>query len=390
MVRRRRRLPSSAAPAALDDDDILSEILRRLPPLPSSLPRASLVCKRWRRLVADPHFLRRFREHHRKPPILGFFSHCVGVIKFTPALDSPDSIPASRFSLRLDGAEHSIILDCRHGRVLCVNRILLYFVVWAPVTGEQRRVDFPLSFRGNNARKWWPSGAVVCAASEQGHVHGGCHSNPFQVVLVATGGHGEGVFACVYSSETCTWGNVVSVLLPQNLSAISFCCANTLVGNSVFWLLFGRSFGILKFDLHRQSLDAIELPSGAIDFDKWGQAKCQFLITPADGGGLSLLYLSGFNGQVWKWKANCDGGVGWMVGSNFDLNSLLSLKAGVDNRGPKILGMAEDDNTMFLSTDVGVFRLHLESMNFTKLSIIMSDSIFRVRFPFRSFYSAGT
>ncbi|CAN6333364.1 unnamed protein product [Urochloa humidicola] len=76
----------SPAPALLpDNDDLLLEILRRLPPLPSSLPRASLVCKRWRRLLSDPHFLRRFRSHHRKPPILGFFSvDFFGIFNYLP------------------------------------------------------------------------------------------------------------------------------------------------------------------------------------------------------------------------------------------------------------------------------------------------------------------
>ena len=63
---------------ALEDDDLLREILLRLSPLPSSLPRASAVCKRWRGLVTDPGFFRSFGDHHRKegPPILGFFVTC--------------------------------------------------------------------------------------------------------------------------------------------------------------------------------------------------------------------------------------------------------------------------------------------------------------------------
>ncbi|BAT09837.1 Os10g0139600 [Oryza sativa Japonica Group] len=45
--------PSPAPPQPLDNDDLLSEILLRLPPQPSSLPRASLVCTRWRRLLSS-------------------------------------------------------------------------------------------------------------------------------------------------------------------------------------------------------------------------------------------------------------------------------------------------------------------------------------------------
>ncbi|CAL4904421.1 unnamed protein product [Urochloa decumbens] len=58
-------------PSPIDVDDLLAEILLRLPALPSSLPRASLVCTRWRRIVTDPDFLRRFRARHWKP--LGVF-----------------------------------------------------------------------------------------------------------------------------------------------------------------------------------------------------------------------------------------------------------------------------------------------------------------------------
>ncbi|CAL5006404.1 unnamed protein product [Urochloa decumbens] len=389
MARRRRLLPNSAAPApALDGDDTMSEILLRLPPLPSSLPRASLVCKRWRRLVSDPHFVRRFREHHRKPPVLGFISQLVAFSSqrvsatFTSVLDSPDNIPAERFSLHLENDIRCKMFDCRHGRVLFLDQ-LAYFLVWAPVTGEQHRVGFPLSLR-KKEMMWEMNGAVVCAASEQGHVHGSCHSDPFQVVLLRIGRHG--ILACVYSSETCAWGNAVSLLWPQNIRGVYRNCPNTLVGNSVCWFLIGRRFGILKFDLRSQSLSAIELPSDAVEAPYFW-INYQFLITPADDGGINFLCLSGFSAQVWKWKASCDVGAGWRLGSKIDLNNLLSLDAGVDTRPPQILGLAEDDNTMFLVTDVGVFMLHLKTMQFKKLSIRMSYGNC-ICYPFRSFYSA--
>lgn len=53
-AKRKMRMTCQASPAPLlEDDNILSMILLRLPPLLSSLPRVSLVCKRWRRLVTD-------------------------------------------------------------------------------------------------------------------------------------------------------------------------------------------------------------------------------------------------------------------------------------------------------------------------------------------------
>ncbi|XP_020162128.1 uncharacterized protein [Aegilops tauschii subsp. strangulata] len=160
----------------MDSEDILAEILLRLSPTPSSLPRASLVCTRWRRLVTDPGFLRRFRAHHRKQPIIGvFFALNRGKPSFRPTLDPPDSIPPDRFSLRLEGdAWH--FHGCRHGRVLLTRSDVYGFyiqqvMVWDPVTGDRRRLGVPPSDHG------WSSSrvvaAVVCGA-DRGKGHVGC------------------------------------------------------------------------------------------------------------------------------------------------------------------------------------------------------------------------
>ncbi|RLM65162.1 uncharacterized protein C2845_PM16G01280 [Panicum miliaceum] len=93
--------PPAAALATLpDDDDILEEVLLRLPPWPSSLPRASLVYKRWLRILSHPRFLHRFRAFHRRnPQLLGLFVEGLEeVLCFIPTLDPPDRIPSARLS----------------------------------------------------------------------------------------------------------------------------------------------------------------------------------------------------------------------------------------------------------------------------------------------------
>ncbi|CAN6329293.1 unnamed protein product [Urochloa humidicola] len=53
--------------------DTVEEILLRIPPEePTHLLRASLVCKPWRCILTNQAFLRRYREFHRTPPLLGF------------------------------------------------------------------------------------------------------------------------------------------------------------------------------------------------------------------------------------------------------------------------------------------------------------------------------
>ena len=108
----RLRRPNSSSPAAaLEDDDLVGEILLRLPPQPSSLPRASLACKRWRGLIRDPGFLSRFRAHHRSrgtAPVLGFFTEeDDSGISFHPTLDPPDRVPPDRFGLQVTGRAHN-------------------------------------------------------------------------------------------------------------------------------------------------------------------------------------------------------------------------------------------------------------------------------------------
>uniref|UniRef100_A0A453MXT4 F-box domain-containing protein n=1 Tax=Aegilops tauschii subsp. strangulata TaxID=200361 RepID=A0A453MXT4_AEGTS len=56
------------------------------------------VCRRWRRLVCDPVFFRRFCLHNRRsPPMLGFF---VGrrPLCFSPTLEVPNRVPRSASS----------------------------------------------------------------------------------------------------------------------------------------------------------------------------------------------------------------------------------------------------------------------------------------------------
>lgn len=119
---------------------------------------------------------------------------------------------------------------------------------------------FNPSFKENNALV--ANGSVASAARENGYVLGGCHSDPFQVVFL--GWNRKRLFACIYSSETRTWGNPIS--LPQHEQehtvTVSPDCQSCLVQNSFYWVpLLGGLGDILKFDMHRQTLDVIDLPS---------------------------------------------------------------------------------------------------------------------------------
>ncbi|RLN03302.1 hypothetical protein C2845_PM13G10540 [Panicum miliaceum] len=174
----RRRRGSLPPTFPLDGEDILREILVRLPTEHSSLPRASLVCKQWLRVISNPAFLRRYRAHHGEPLLLGVFVDNWGYPLFRSIHDSPDRILRERFLLPVDewvpgqwGPD-----SCRHGRVLVFNQSRNEAIVWDPATGERLYIAAPPEFdeKGKNVL----NGAVLCAATDEAHVHGDCHSRP--------------------------------------------------------------------------------------------------------------------------------------------------------------------------------------------------------------------
>uniref|UniRef100_A0A453N347 F-box domain-containing protein n=1 Tax=Aegilops tauschii subsp. strangulata TaxID=200361 RepID=A0A453N347_AEGTS len=372
----RRRHARSPPAAPLDDDDLLSEILLRLPPQPSSLPRASLVCKRWRGLVSDPGFFRRFRlRHRRNPPLLGFFDRYGA--PFRPALKAPNRVPPERFSLQHDEDEmHSFSHGCRHGLVLISLLKRHQVLVWDPVTGDQHRIPFPPPFDTATALV---NAAVLRDAGDVQH---------FQVVLAVAGTDAEyhtRALACMYSSKTGLWGNLVSTPIPYQangyrIPTLVYTDDAVLDGDSLYWKLVGNLIGILEFDLKKQTLAVIQVPVDILEGNS-------LQVMRAEGGGLGLLFVSNsdYTARLWKRKTNRHGVASWELARSIDLGKLLSLEP-EEKRPLMILGYAEQNNAVFLWTVIGVLMIQLESLKFKKLFKTMTFSHYH---PFESVYSAG-
>ncbi|KAL6653118.1 hypothetical protein ACP70R_012043 [Stipagrostis hirtigluma subsp. patula] len=374
----RRRRPSSPPPAPMpDDDDMLREILLHLPPLPSSLPRASLVCKRWRRLLSDPRFLRRFRAfHHRNPTLLGFFTDDISGLVFTPTLDPPDHIPSARLSLPQPRDELWSILGCRHGLALLLNRTRHEITVWDPVTGDQRRVNLPLGF-SNESPKIVCHGGLLC---DDGHA--GCHyPKSFKVVLLGSDdvrSHVDRqVLASLYDSQTGVWKDVISTSVRGLLSTAR---PSILVQNSLYWLVLGNhdNGATLEFDLDRQSLAMIDHPVGARV-----TPRSSFQILRMEDSGLGLAILSDGSIQLWERKANSDSGARWMLQKTIELHMLLSLSYPLEPLC--ILGYDEDGHVIFLWTVIGVIMIQLKSMQFRNL---FKTKFLYTCYPYSNFYTA--
>ncbi|TVU19001.1 hypothetical protein EJB05_35124, partial [Eragrostis curvula] len=237
---------------ALENDDILWEILTRLSPLPSSLLRASLVCKCWRVLFSDPGFLRCFRAHHRTPPLLGFFQSPA----FTPLLRAPDRISPERFSV--PQPRHGCLFVCcvRHGLALFLNQKLLEAVVWDPVVGFQQTISYAPKFRVHGVDG---HGAVLRTTTTA--ADGGDGSVCFKVVLRCIkerSGDGDtmNVFMAIYESATRKWSKTSSTVIPSDYYSF---VPNVLVGNALCGFL-QWSTGILEFDLGTNTVSVVQTP----------------------------------------------------------------------------------------------------------------------------------
>ncbi|KAK3137602.1 hypothetical protein QOZ80_5BG0454460 [Eleusine coracana subsp. coracana] len=196
-------------PVAKLFDDLIGEILLRLPQDdPACLLRISLVCKRWRCILADPAFRRRHRALHRDPLVIGLLRvgmyHIPFSSRFVP-IHPGSRCPAGRDLLGWR------VLDCRHGRALFMTQApppderILDFIVWDPLTNKQQRLPRPspppMLGKLFNA-------AVLCAGATGSCDHCGCHGDPFRVVFIYTtlpaagAATGNVTSARVYSSET--------------------------------------------------------------------------------------------------------------------------------------------------------------------------------------------
>ncbi|XP_039778514.1 uncharacterized protein LOC120645855, partial [Panicum virgatum] len=319
----------------LDDDDLLREILLRVPPNPSTLPRASLVCKRWRRLVSDPRFLRRFRNHHQRPPLLGFFEHryiplgSENHLLFHPVLEPPDRVPPRRFSLGPDLAgacRRMELLACCHGRVAFFDTSGGFTVlVWDPVTGGHVRLPpAPPEF----ANLLLFNGTVLCAP---GGEHGACHSSRFKVVALSTSTNDRLPMACVYSSETGIWGDTIYHDRPCRGVDLIY-PGTTLIANALYCKFFTCSLdeemgddmaepdGLLEFDLDRQSLTVMEGPPvNHADYH-------QIIKTVHGGVGLASLSWRTLQLQVWHRDVNRHNVATWLLSKTVDLRDVFGLQ----------------------------------------------------------------
>uniref|UniRef100_A0A0E0HW70 F-box domain-containing protein n=1 Tax=Oryza nivara TaxID=4536 RepID=A0A0E0HW70_ORYNI len=365
--------------AGVDDltDDLVAEILLRLRPSePACLVRASAVCKPWRRLLTDQAFLRRYRDFHGAPPLLGFLHNVAGggedrYVPFTASPVSPPDIACPCW----------VALDCRHGRALLDEfPFSADFTVWHPMAGRRRRLPRPdLPYFMSYAA------AVLCSAVGCNHLD--CRGGgPFLVVVVGIDEpeqQNSRPWATVYSSDSDSWSPTTSDYL--NLTLTPNCDVDrkpaALVGDALHFALAEGS-GIIKYNMGECSLSRIHPPV----VYKGG------IVVMAMGG--NLLGLGGIEGSIlsmWSSDVSLDGGVRWEKNRVIKLESLLPSidcveAVACELAQPAPIGFVDGADIVFVRTDAGIFMIELKSMCVRK---VCERGYFKAVFPYTSFCTPG-
>ncbi|CAL5091881.1 unnamed protein product [Urochloa decumbens] len=356
-------LAAAAATALMDE--LVEEVLIRVPPDdPATLVRAALVCKRWCRLIAGASF----RELHPRPPMLGFLYQ---------RRDGTDFVPTSSFRPPHAVCDGWRVLDARHGRVLLLNAAELYntmemaLIVWDPVTDNQQSLPIPQlpPFAWN--------AALLCTTAGCDHLD--CRGGPFLVIGVTTTGGtdnlGEGrACAHIYSSEQGAWSERNTVVQHHNgCDGIVRRVHGALVGNAIY-SNYEMSTKILEYDLGRQELSTINLPSA---FHGW-----QILLMEADDGVLGFATVQDSKLCLWAREAGVHRNVGWAQRRVIKLDKLLpvpdynrsaSLDAYTIASAPFVVAVADGIDVIFLWTDDGLFSIYLKSSRVEKIGEFISD-----------------
>ncbi|CAL5077639.1 unnamed protein product [Urochloa decumbens] len=374
--------PSPSPPTSALMDELVEEVLLRFPPAdPSRLVTAALVCRRWRALLEGPGFRRRFREHHRAPPLLGLLCNSATGARFLPSC-----------TFRLPGLPRSAVLrgwralDARHGRVLlrwdpatsCSAGSCPPLVVWDPVT--DRRIDLPPLLWAPYPYSW--NAAVLCSTAGCNHLD--CCGGHFLVVVVGT--NSKEMFAHIYSSEANAWSEATSARHPND--SVDF-ASSALLGNALHFA-FQNGTVVLEYDLGTREMAVIRLLPARFDWQR-------VALTATNDGQLGFATAGRSATYLWKREASPGGGdVHWAQTRVIELDKLLPV--GALSAFSDVVGFVDAIGLIFVRTGNGLFTVNLKSSQVTKVLFtvnlkssqvtkVSEDAGFSGVFPYLSFHT---
>ncbi|KAG0514491.1 hypothetical protein BDA96_10G196400 [Sorghum bicolor] len=376
-----------AAPPAPGEGELtevlIGEIIHRFPPNnPACLFRASAVSRAWRAFVTSDDVLRRYREFHGAPPVLGLLQNRDPADEpEPPAQVQPrfyaTATPPPPINLPNIQGDYSLLLDCRHGRVLVHTIFPHGLIVCNPITGEQQVLPdyhvFPFSCFG---------GAVLCAVDDCDHLD--CHGGAFRVVFTGTintdaeaDEHIDEVFtsAILYSSDTGFWTAPTTVHPGPLMNSNDVMGPSLLAGDAVYFTLdLQNSRTVLRYDLGGAALSVMNAPPSV------RTRRDTFLVTGEDEG-LGFAAVEDYRLRLWSWSEAV-----WAPWRDISLETMIPLTIGDPTTELKVIGFAEMSGVIFVMANGIVSALELMSGEISEVRETLNSSTI---FPFESFYTPG-
>ncbi|XP_021308163.1 uncharacterized protein LOC8059868 [Sorghum bicolor] len=304
--------PSPPRPPPPLMDELMEEVLLRLPP---DSP-ASLVCKRWCRLVSDPSFQRRLLDFHRQrqaaPPMLGF-------LIFSDDLTYRDI--GARFVPTTVACPMPATADC--GRLKLPNPP-------SPATGGSHLYN--------------RTAAVLCAATAT--ATGACSHLDC---------HRRGSFIVVLVGDTTLCEKFISIWWRHS----------TLVGNALYFVLEGYK-SILEYNLCTRRTSVIKLPGEGKNKIPESFGPIQLITTMEDGRRLGFVRVEDFS-RLCIWSREDEEPAGWVLSNVIELDKLLPLDDRMPTSWNYLVGSAEGVGTIFLKLKDELFTADLRSGLVTKV-----------------------
>lgn len=357
-------IPAAVAARCIETlpEELIVEIIARVPNA-VSLFRCAVVCRRWRRLVADPAFLRRRTSPEGGPvSLVGFFVLPQTLVQDLPSeftiLASTDEglgfIPAPPYTAGLWPRRRPItslvrddagVLD-RARPLAARDGLLLLRVPLRP--GEQKTVlrlcvcnlltgrwDLLPPLDGTGLIEAGVGGYAVLTAADHGtgrlHRPADGYNTFFQVLLAGARSHDLQVYLARFSSDSAALQAWHWRCVPE-LSAGPYGSRVAAVARgAAHWIFIGagpngNSMQILDVSINRGNVHLTEIPVHVVPYSDWSNA----WLCPSIDGKLSLFYLD--NNQLLIWSQQDDGegdgtDKGWHLTQAIPLGMQLGIKS---------------------------------------------------------------
>ncbi|PNT61480.1 LOW QUALITY PROTEIN: hypothetical protein BRADI_5g15684v3 [Brachypodium distachyon] len=271
-------------------NDLIVQILVRLPP---DEPEC---------LVTGHTFIRRYREFHRLPSLLGFLRGDVD--EFTSHF-----VPTTAFRPPESCLLNCHTLDCRHGRVLLRDTNSVDLLLWDPMTGEKMHLCEP------KVADCYFRAVVLCATAGCDHLD--CREGLFPMAFVS--GTDEVAHACLYSSMTDEWSDVAKLQLDYSFTILPM--ALVLVGDALHYMC--DSGIIFRYDVGSKQCISV--------FDQLNDYSDENVLMLTEDEGLGLASIDMLTLCLWSLKTGPDEARRW------EKLSTINLKRVKYTRGPNII-----------------------------------------------------